>query len=98
MAVKVAINGFGRIGRLVLRAIIESGRDDVVPVAINDLGSVEANEHLFAFGRVHGLFPVQTGVSGDPSPIRHNGKVYGPLKVSAERDPTKVPYQGVDVA
>ena len=52
MVVKVAINGFGRIGRLVLRAIIESGRDDVVPVAINDLGSVEANAHLFAYDSV----------------------------------------------
>src|SRR5246127_1145295 len=98
MAVKVAINGFGRIGRLVLRAIIESGRDDVVPIAINDLGSVEANAHLFAYDSVHGRFPGQIEVSGDTITIRHNGKVYGPLKVSAERDPTKVPYQGVDVA
>src|ERR1700690_1417718 len=98
MAVKVAINGFGRIGRLVLRAIVESGRDDVVPVAINDLGSVEANAHLFAFDSVHGRFPGQIEVSGDTITIRHNGKVYGPLKVSAERDPTKVPYAGVDVA
>jgi glyceraldehyde 3-phosphate dehydrogenase len=98
MAVKVAINGFGRIGRLVLRAIVESGRDDVVPVAINDLGSVEANAHLFAYDSVHGRFPGQIEVSGDTITIRHNGKVYGPLKVSAERDPTKVPYQGVDVA
>ena len=64
MAVKVAINGFGRIGRLVLRAIIESGRDDVVPVAINDLGSVEANAHLFAYDSVHGRFPGQVEVSG----------------------------------
>ena len=57
MAVKVAINGFGRIGRLVLRAIVESGRSDVVPVAINDLGSVEANAHLFRYDSVHGRFP-----------------------------------------
>ena len=98
MAVKVAINGFGRIGRLVLRAIVESGRDDVVPVAINDLGSVEANAHLFAYDSVHGRFPGQIEVSGNTITIRHNGKVYGPLTVSAERDPTKVPYQGVDVA
>src|SRR5271168_3956999 len=98
MAVKVAINGFGRIGRLVLRAIVESGRDDVVPVAINDLGSVEANAHLFAYDSVHGRFPGQIEVSGDTITIRHNGKVYGPLRVAAERDPTKVPYQGVDVA
>ena len=93
MAVKVAINGFGRIGRLVLRAIVESGRQDVVPVAINDLGSVEANAHLFAFDSVHGRFPGQLEISGDTITIRHNGKVYGPIKVSAERDPTKVPYR-----
>ena len=98
MAVKVAINGFGRIGRLVLRAIVESGREDVVPVAINDLGSVEANAHLFAYDSVHGRFPGQIEVSGDTITVRHNGKVYGPIKVSAERDPTKVPYAGVDVA
>jgi glyceraldehyde 3-phosphate dehydrogenase len=98
MAVKVAINGFGRIGRLVLRAIVESGRTDVVPVAINDLGSVEANAHLFAYDSVHGRFPGQVEVSGDSITVRHNGRVYGPIKVTAERDPTKVPYQGVDVA
>ena len=98
MAVKVAINGFGRIGRLVLRAIVESGREDVVPVAINDLGSVEANAHLFAYDSVHGRFPGQIEVSGNTITIRHKGKVYGPLTVSAERDPTKVPYAGVDVA
>jgi glyceraldehyde 3-phosphate dehydrogenase len=98
MAVQVAINGFGRIGRLVLRAIVESGRTDVVPVAINDLGSVEANAHLFRYDSVHGRFPGDVEVSGDTITIRHNGHVYGPIKVSAERDPTKVPYQGVDVA
>ena len=64
MAVKVAINGFGRIGRLVLRAIIESGRTDVEPVAINDLGSVEANAHLFRFDSVHGRFPGTVEVQG----------------------------------
>ena len=94
MPVKVAINGFGRIGRLVLRAIVESGREDVVPVAINDLGSVEANAHLFAYDSVHGRFPGQIEVSGNTITVRHNGKVYGPLTVSAERDPTKVPYAG----
>ena len=98
MAVKVAINGFGRIGRLVLRAIVESGRQDVVPIAINDLGSVETNAHLFAFDSVHGRFPGQLEIEGDTITVRHNGKVYGPIKVTAERDPTKVPYQGVDVA
>ncbi len=98
MAVKVAINGFGRIGRLVLRAMIESGRSDLVPIAINDLGSTEANAHLFHYDSVHGRFPGQLEVSGDSITIRHNGRVWGPIKVSAERDPTKVPYQGVDVA
>ena len=98
MAVKVAINGFGRIGRLVLRAIVESGRTDVVPVAINDLGSVEANAHLFMYDSVHGRFPGTVEVSGQEITIRHNGRVYGPITVSAERDPAKVPYKGVDVA
>jgi glyceraldehyde 3-phosphate dehydrogenase len=98
MAVKVAINGFGRIGRLVLRSLVESGRTDVVPVAINDLGSVEANAHLFRYDSVHGRFAGEVEVSGDTITIRHGGRVYGPIKVSAERDPTKAPYQGVDVA
>jgi len=98
MAVKVAINGFGRIGRLVLRAIVESGREDVIPVAINDLGSVEANAHLFRFDSVHGRFPGTVEVAGDSITIMMNGRSYGPIKVSAERDPTKVPFQGVDVA
>ena len=98
MTVKVAINGFGRIGRLVLRAIVESGRDDVTPVAINDLGSVEANAHLFRYDSVHGRFPGEVEVSGDSITIRHRGRVYGPINVSAERDPSKVPYKGVDVA
>jgi glyceraldehyde 3-phosphate dehydrogenase len=98
MAVKVAINGFGRIGRLVLRTMIESGRTDVEPVAINDLGSVEANAHLFRYDSVHGRFPGQVHVDGDTITIHHNGRVWGPIRVSAERDPSKVPYQGVDVA
>jgi len=98
MTVKVAINGFGRIGRLVLRAIVESGRDDLEPVAINDLGSVEANAHLFRFDSVHGRFPGEVEVSGNTITIQHRGRTYGPIKVSAEREPSKVPYQGVDVA
>jgi glyceraldehyde 3-phosphate dehydrogenase len=98
MTVKVAINGFGRIGRLVLRAMIESGRDDLEAVAINDLGSVEANAHLFRFDSVHGRFPGEVEVSGDAITIRHRGRAYGPIRVSAEREPSKVPYQGVDVA
>ena len=98
MAVKVAINGFGRIGRLVLRAIVESGRTDVEVVAINDLGSVEANAHLFRYDSAHGRFPGQVQTEGDTITIRHAGRTYGPIKVSAERDPSRVPYQGVDVA
>ena len=98
MAVKVAINGFGRIGRLVLRAMVQSGRTDVEPVAINDLGSVEANAHLFRYDSVHGRFPGDVRVDGDTITIHLNGRTYGPIRVSAERDPSKVPYQSVDVA
>jgi glyceraldehyde 3-phosphate dehydrogenase len=98
MAVKVAINGFGRIGRLVLRAMIESGRDDVECVAINDLGSVEANAHLFRYDSVHGRFPGEVAVDGNKILIKAHGRTYAPITVSAERDPTKVPFQGVDVA
>ncbi len=98
MAVTVAINGFGRIGRLVLRAIVESGREDVVPVAINDLGSVEANAHLLRYDSVHGRFPAEVEVSGDAITIRQGRRTWGPIRVAAEKDPTKVPYRGVDVA
>jgi glyceraldehyde 3-phosphate dehydrogenase len=98
MTVKVAINGFGRIGRLVLRAIVESGRDDVTPVAINDLGSVEANAHLFRYDSVHGRFPGEVTVEGQTITIHYRGRTYGPITVSAERDPARVPYKGVDVA
>ena len=65
MAVKVAINGFGRIGRNVLRAIAESGRTDIEVVAINDLGPVETNAHLLRFDSVHGRFPGVVKVEGD---------------------------------
>ncbi len=98
MTVKVAINGFGRIGRLVLRSMVQSGRTDVEPVAINDLGSVEANAHLFRYDSVHGRFPGQVTVDGNTITITLNGRAWGPIRVSAERDPQKVPYGGVDVA
>src|SRR4051794_26854195 len=98
MAVKGAIKGVGRIGRLVLRAAIESGRDDVEIVAINDLGSVEANAHLLRYDSVHGRFPGEIGVEGNKLLIKAHGRTYAPITVSAERDPTKVPFQGVDVA
>jgi glyceraldehyde 3-phosphate dehydrogenase len=98
MTVKVGINGFGRIGRLVLRAAIESGRDDVEVVAINDLGSVEANAHLFRYDSVHGRFPGEVQVEGSSLLITCNGRRYAPIKVTAERDPAKLPWQGLDVA
>jgi glyceraldehyde 3-phosphate dehydrogenase len=79
MAVKVAINGFGRIGRLVLRAIIESNRTDVECVAINDLGSVEANAHLLRYDSVHGRFPGEIGVEGNALVIKANGRSYAPI-------------------
>ncbi len=98
MAVKVSINGFGRIGRLVLRAACEAGRDDLEFVTINDLGSVEANAHLFRYDSVHGRFPGEVIVEGDSITIKNAGKTWGPIKITAERDPTKLPLAGVDVA
>ncbi|NDW30802.1 type I glyceraldehyde-3-phosphate dehydrogenase [Salipiger sp. PrR007] len=92
MTVKVAINGFGRIGRNVLRAIIESGRTDIEVVAINDLGPVETNAHLLQFDSVHGRFPHQVSVSGDTIDVGR-----GPIKVSAERNPADLPWAHVDV-
>ena len=95
MAVRVAINGFGRIGRNVLRAIIESGRKDIEVVAINDLGPVETNAHLFRFDSVHGRFNGEVKVDGDTIDVGR-----GPIKVTAERDPAKLPHKamGVDIA
>ena len=95
MAIRVAINGFGRIGRNVLRAIAESGRTDIEVVGINDLGPVETNAHLLRFDSVHGRFPGTVTVEGDSISVG-NGKI----KVSAERDPAKLPWKelGVDVA
>jgi glyceraldehyde 3-phosphate dehydrogenase len=95
MAVRVAINGFGRIGRNILRAIIESGRKDIEVVAINDLGPVETNAHLLRFDSVHGRFPHDVKVDGDTIDAGR-----GKMKVTAERDPSKLPHKamGVDVA
>jgi glyceraldehyde 3-phosphate dehydrogenase len=95
MAVRVAINGFGRIGRNILRAIAESGRKDIEVVAINDLGPVETNAHLLRFDSVHGRFPGTVTVEGDSISLG-NGKI----KVTAERDPTKLPWKtlGIDIA
>ena len=95
MAVKVAINGFGRIGRNVLRAIIESGRDDIEVVSINDLGPVETNAHLLRFDSVHGKFPHPVKVEGDTIDVGR-----GPIKVTAVKDPAQLPHRelGVDIA
>ena len=95
MAVNVAINGFGRIGRLVLRGIIESGRKDINVVAINDLGSVEANAHMLQYDSVHGRLPVK--VKATKTGINVGGKS---IKVIAERDPANLPWEkmGVDIA
>ncbi|CFW99848.1 D-erythrose 4-phosphate dehydrogenase [Candidatus Filomicrobium marinum] len=95
MTVKVAINGFGRIGRNVLRAIAESGRQDIQVVAINDLGPVETNAHLLRFDSVHGRFPGEVKVNGDSIDIGT-----GPIKVTAIRDPAELPHAelGVDIA
>ncbi len=95
MAVKVAINGFGRIGRNVLRAIAESGRQDIEVVAINDLGPVETNAHLLRFDSVHGRFPGVVKVEGDTIDVGG-----GPIKVTAVRDPHELPHAalGVDIA
>ncbi len=93
MAVKVAINGFGRIGRNVLRAIAESGRKDIQVVAINDLGPVETNAHLLRYDSVHGRYPGTVTVNGDSIDVGT-----GPIKVTAERDPKTLPWGDVDIA
>jgi len=95
MPVKVAINGFGRIGRNVLRAIIESGRTDIEVVALNDLGPVETNAHLIRYDSVHGRFPGEVKVKGDTIDVGR-----GPMRVHAVRNPAELPWkeEGVDIA
>ena len=95
MAVKVAINGFGRIGRNILRGIIESGRKDIEVVAINDLGPVETNAHLLQYDSIHGKFPAHVSVDGDTIDVGR-----GPIRVTAIRDPKDLPWgeMGVDIA
>ncbi len=95
MAVRIAINGFGRIGRLVLRAILESKRDDVEVVGINDLGPVEINAHLLKYDSNHGTLQTEIVIDGDSMDVGT-----GLIKVSAERDPANLPWKdlGVDVA
>src|SRR5580693_6003375 len=95
MAVRVAINGFGRIGRNILRAIYEARRNDIEVVAINDLGPVETNAHLLRYDSVHGRFPGTVTVEGDSISLG-NGKI----KVTAHRDPNTLPWKdlGIDIA
>lgn len=93
MAVKVGINGFGRIGRNVLRAIVESGRDDIEVVAINDLGPVETNAHLLRYDSVHGRFPAEVTTGEDSIDVGR-----GPMRVTAVRDPRELPWGDVDIA
>jgi len=95
MAVKVFINGFGRIGRNVLRAIVESGRKDIVVVGVNDLGPVETNAHLLRFDSVHGKFPAEVKVDGDAIVV--NGQR---IRVTAIKNPAELPHKemGVDIA
>jgi glyceraldehyde 3-phosphate dehydrogenase len=94
MSIRVAINGFGRIGRLTLRAIVEADRKDIEVVAINDLAPVETNAHLLRFDSVHGRFPAEVKVQGDSINCGN-----GAIKVTAIKDPTQLPWQdlGVDV-
>ena len=92
MAVRVAINGFGRIGRNILRAIYESGRTDIEVVGINDLGSVEANAHLLKYDSVHGRYPGTVTVDGDTIDLGR-----GPIKVTAERNPADLPWGDLNV-
>ncbi len=92
MTVKVAINGFGRIGRNILRAIVESGRTDIEVVAINDLGPVETNAHLLQFDSVHGRFPVDVKTTKDTIDAGR-----GPIAVTAIRNPADLPWADVDI-
>ena len=92
MAVKVAINGFGRIGRNILRAIIESGRTDIEVIAINDLGPVETNAHLLRYDSVHGRFPATVTTTEDSIDVGR-----GPIRVTAIRNPADLPWSDVDI-
>ena len=95
MAIRVAINGFGRIGRLVLRAIVESKRRDIVVVGVNDLGPIETNAHLLRYDSVHGRFPGPVEVDGDYMIVDGHK-----IRVTALRDPAQLPHKdlGVDIA
>jgi len=92
MALRVAINGFGRIGRNILRGIVESGRKDIQVVALNDLGPVETNAHLLRFDSVHGRFPGTVKTTEDSIDCGT-----GPIRVTAERDPAKLPWKELNI-
>ena len=92
MSVRVAINGFGRIGRNILRAIVESARDDIIVVGINDLGPVETNAHLLRYDSVHGKFPADVNIRDNNLDVGQ-----GPIKVTSIRDPKDLPWKELDV-
>ena len=95
MTVRVAINGFGRIGRLVLRSIVEHARGDIEVVSINDLGSIDTFAHLLRYDSVHGRFPGVVTVSGEAIDVG-----LGPIRWTAIRNPAELPHRelGIDVA
>ena len=93
MSVKVAINGFGRIGRNILRASVENNRKDIEVVAINDLGSPEMNLHLLKYDSVHGRFPLDLSLHKNYLKVNNTE-----IEITAEKDPAKLPWSEVDVA
>ena len=93
MTVRVAINGFGRIGRNVLRAIIENNRTDISVVAINDLGPVKTNAHLLKFDSIHGKFPSKIDITEDTINVGT-----GPIRVTAIKNPEELPWNDIDIA
>ena len=92
MSVRVAINGFGRIGRLTYRALIESGRDDIKVVGINDLGSTKANAHLLKYDSVHGTLTTDINVSEN-----NMNAGLGDVQITSETDPSALPWADLDV-
>ena len=95
MSVRVAINGFGRIGRNILRAIVEAERHDIEVIAVNDLAPVETNAHLLRYDSVHGRFPGEVTVKGNTISVGN-----GAIQITAERDPARLPWKdlGIDIA
>ena len=97
MAVRVAINGFGRIGRLVLRAAYEQGRKDIEFVAINDLGSVDANAHMLSYDSSHGPFPGKISTTKSSINLGAKSTIGRSIKVFSERDPAALPWGDLDI-